>query len=113
MQETTNYKLKKYQGSDTPDLLTGYNPTIDILDAELKKANTRIDQAIAGNTLPAELSTFIAALGLTTENAQNLGNALNNFLNKKASTTNGTFNVANLASAKLTDEGYIFIPDNQ
>lgn len=37
MQTTTN-GLKKYEGTDVPDLLTGYNASIDVIDPFLDSA---------------------------------------------------------------------------
>lgn len=36
MQYTTNYNLPLYEGSDTPNLITGYNAAITALDTQLK-----------------------------------------------------------------------------
>lgn len=44
MLETSNYKLKKYQPTDSPDLLTGYNKSMDTIDAQIKSTNARSSQ---------------------------------------------------------------------
>lgn len=36
MQQTTNYQLPTYEGSDTPNLITGYNQAMGIIDATMK-----------------------------------------------------------------------------
>lgn len=37
-QNTTNYKLQKYEATDAPDLTAQYNASMDALDAKLKEA---------------------------------------------------------------------------
>lgn len=109
MLETSNYKLKKYQPTDSPDLLAGYNTSMDIIDAQIKTTNTRID------SLPdaTPLMEFLAALGLKSSNATQLGTALGHFLNKTPATTNAKYTVDSLAKTQLTAEGLPFVPDSQ
>lgn len=113
MLETSNYKLKKYQPTDVPDLLTGYNTSMDTIDAQIKSTNVRIDSLPEPNPLPDELMEFLTALGLTNSNATQLGTTLGHFLNKTPATTNAEYTVAGLAKTKLTAEGLPFVPDSQ
>lgn len=113
MIETTNYKLKKYQPTDSPDLLAGYNTSMDTIDAQIKTTNARIDSLPSIPTLPAGITEFLTALGLTTSNAKQLGTTLGHFLNKTAATTNAKYTAADLAKTQLTAEGLPFVPDSQ
>jgi hypothetical protein len=36
MQSTTNYNLPTYEGTDAPNLITGYNAAMAIIDSTLK-----------------------------------------------------------------------------
>lgn len=112
MLETSNYKLKKYQPTDSPDLLTGYNKSMDTIDAQIKSTNARIDALHAAPSLPAGMIEFLTALGLNSSNATQLGTALGHFLNKTPATTNAEYTVADLAKTKLTAEGLPFVPDS-
>lgn len=113
MLDTSNYKLKKYQPTDSPDLLIGYNTSMDIIDAQIKSANVRIDSLPHVTPLPDGLMEFLTALGLNGSNAAQLGTALGHFLNKTPATTNAKYTVADLAKTQLTDEGLPFVPDSQ
>lgn len=110
MLETSNYKLKKYQPTDSPDLLTGYNASMDTIDAQIKSTNVRIDVLSSTPTLPDGLKEFLAAIGLNSSNATQLGTTLGHFLNKTAATTNAKYTVADLAKTQLTAEGLPFVP---
>lgn len=44
-QQTTNYQLKKYDATDKPDLTDQYNKSMDVIDAKLKEANDRSNDA--------------------------------------------------------------------
>lgn len=113
MLETSNYRLKKYQPTDSPDLITGYNASMDIIDAQIKTTNTRIDSLPDATPLPDGLMEFLTALGLKSSNATQLGTALGHFLNKTPATTNAKYTVASLAKTQLTAEGLPFVPDSQ
>lgn len=110
MQETTNYKLKKYQTTDAPNLITGYNASMDIIDTQIKAVNTRVDSVRPGDKLPDGLVAFLTALGVTAANAETLGTTLNHILNKTAATA-GTYTVDMLAKSQVTAEGHVFVPD--
>lgn len=113
MNETYNYKLKKYQPTDRPDLLTGYNESMDTIDAQIKSVNARIDSLPGAPSLPDGLTEFLTALGLNSGNAAQLGTTLGHFLNKTPATTNAEYTVAGLAKTQLTAEGLPFVPDSQ
>lgn len=113
MIETSNYKLKKYQLTDSPDLLAGYNASMDIIDTQIKSANVRIDSLPDVPSLPDGLMEFLTALGLKSSNATQLGTTLGHFLNKTAATTNAKYTAADLAKTQLTAEGLPFVPDSQ
>lgn len=112
MLETSNYKLKKYQPTDSPDLLTGYNKSMDTIDAQIKSTNVRIDSLHVAPPLPDGLIEFLTALGLNSNNATQLGTTLGHFLNKTPA-TNAEYTVAGLAKTQLTAEGLPFVPDSQ
>lgn len=107
---TPNYKLVQYAATDAPDLTAGYNTSMSIIDTELKKQSDRINAIPKPPALPAGLSAFCAALGLTDSNANKLGATLNHLLNRTAATTNGQFTVDNLKNTKVTAEGLPFVP---
>lgn len=52
MQDTTNLGLKKYQGTDAVNLLTGYNASMDTLDTVIKQAQDDIDSLEEGAFVP-------------------------------------------------------------
>lgn len=113
MLETSNYKLKKYQPTDSPDLLAGYNKSMDTIDAQIKSTNARIDSLPDATPLPDGLTGFLTALGLNSSNATQLGTTLGHFLNKTPATTNAEYTVDDLAKTQLTAEGLPFVPDSQ
>ena len=113
MIETSNYKLKKYQPTDSPDLLNGYNKSMDTIDAQLKSTNLRIDTIPDATPLPDGLTEFLTALGLNTSNAAQLGAALGHFLKKTPAATNAQYTAADLAKTQLTAEGLPFVPDSK
>ena len=61
MQNTTNYNLKKYQGTDAPNLINGYNASIDIIDTQMK-ANADAASAAASAASTAD-GKAVAAQG--------------------------------------------------
>lgn len=104
---TTNYAIPKYGSTDTPDLTAQYNSAMDKIDATLASI-------VAGQVqLPAGLSAFVAALGLTSANATDMGNALNQLVNKTPDAQNATFTAADLANVKKTASGLLFIPSSK
>ena len=113
MLETSNYKLKKYEPTDSPDLLTGYNKSMDTIDAQIKSTNARIDTLPDATPLPDGLMEFLTALGVNSSNAAQLGTTLGHFLNKTPATTNAKYTVAGLAKTQLTAEGLPFVSDSQ
>jgi hypothetical protein len=113
MLETSNYKLKKYQPTDSPDLLAGYNNSMDTIDAQIKSTNSRIDSLPSAPSLPDGITEFLTALGLSSSNAAQLGTTLKHFLNKTPATTNAKYTAAGLAKTQLTAEGLPFVPDSQ
>ena len=113
MLETSNYKLKKYQPTDTPDLLVGYNKSMDTIDALIKSANVRIDSLPTATPLPDGLMEFLTAIGLNSSNATQLGTMLSHLLHKTPATSNAEYTVADLAKTQLTAEGLPFVPDSK
>lgn len=101
---TTNYAIPKYEPTDKPDLTAAYNSAMDKIDATLSSI-------VAGQAqLPAGLSDFVSALGLTSANATAMGTTLNNLVNKTPATENATFTAADLAKVQRTASGLLFIP---
>lgn len=113
MLETSNYKLKKYQPTDSPDLLSGYNKSMDTIDAQIKSTNVRIDSLPSPSPLPEGLTEFLTALGINATNAKQLGTTLEHFLNKTPATTNAEYTVNSLAKTQLTAEGLPFVSDSK
>lgn len=107
---TTNYHFIQYTATDAPDLMTGYNKSMKIIDTELKKQSDKIDAIPTPPALPTGLAAFCTALGLTDSNANKLGTALNHLLNRTAADANGQFTVGNLKDTKITAEGLPFVP---
>lgn len=107
MGSTINYKLEKYEAGDSANLLDQYNGSMDKIDAAIKSASDKADLALNNNVLPAGLTAFIEALGLTATNARTLGTTLNHILNR---TGTETFTVTDLSTLKKTAEGYPIPP---
>lgn len=120
MQQTSNYSLPTYQGTDSPNLITGYNAAVGTIDTQMK-ANA--DAAAAASTAAAAADGKAVA-AQTTANTAN-GKADTNATNISALTTrvsaleNGSFapsaddadfDVTKLAGAKVTDNGIVYIP---
>ena len=103
MVNTTNYALEKYEAGNSADLLDQYNASMDKIDKAIKSVSDKADLALNNNVLPAGLTAFINALGLTGTNAQTLGTTLNHILNR---TGTETFTVKDLSTLKKTAEGY-------
>lgn len=107
MGNTINYNLEKYDAGDSANLLDQYNGSMDKIDAAIKSASDKADLALNNNVLPAGLTAFIEALGLTAANAKTLGTTLNHILNR---TGTETFTVTDLSTLKKTAEGYPIPP---
>ena len=107
MVNTTNYALEKYEAGNSANLLDQYNTSMDKIDEAIKSVSDKADLALNNNVLPAGLTAFINALGLTGSNAQTLGTTLNHILNR---TGTETFTVTDLAALKKTAEGYPIPP---
>lgn len=107
MSNTTNYELEKYEAGNAANLLDQYNGSMDKIDAAIKGVSDKADLALNNNVLPAGLTAFIEALGLTATNATTLGTTLNHILNR---TGTETFTVTDLSKLKKTAEGYPIPP---
>lgn len=122
MQETTNYKLKTYQGTDVPNLLTGYNASMATIDTQMKAnataASTADGKAVAAQTAASKADgKAVNAQNTANQNAQAITeldtriDALENSSFTPKS-TDPSFNVNNLAGAKVTEEGIVYIPQS-
>lgn len=107
MSNTTNYELEKYEAGNSANLLDQYNVSMDKIDAAIKSVSDKADLALNNNVLPAGLTAFIEALGLTATNAKTLGTTLNHILNR---TGTEIFTVTDLSKLKKTAEGYPIPP---
>ena len=107
MVNTTNYGLEKYEAGNPANLLDQYNGSMDKIDAAIKNVSDKADLALNNNVLPEGLAAFIAALGLTANNAQTLGTTLNHILNRIGTEI---FTVTDLSKLKKTAEGYPIPP---
>lgn len=107
MINTTNYELEKYEAGSAANLLDQYNESMDKIDTAIKTVNDKADLALNNNVLPAGLTAFIEALGLTANNAITLGTTLNHILNRDGTET---FTVTDLGELKKTAEGYPIPP---
>lgn len=97
MVNTTNYELEKYEAGNAANLLDQYNGSMDKIDAAIKSVSDKADLALNNNVLPAGLTAFIEALGLTATNAKTLGTTLNHILNRVGTET---FTVTDLSKLK-------------
>lgn len=97
MVNTTNYELEKYEAGNSANLLDQYNESMDKIDAAIKGVSDKADLALNNNVLPAGLTAFIKALGLTDTNATALGTTLNHILNR---TGTEIFTVTDLSRLK-------------
>nr|DAK00663.1 MAG TPA: hypothetical protein [Caudoviricetes sp.] len=107
--KTTNYNLEKYDATDPPNLLGGYNHSMDIIDTTLKTQSDKIEAIPKPENLPDGLKAFCTALSLTNSNAAALGTALNHFLNRTPAASGGQYTVKNLTDTKVTAEGLLFV----
>lgn len=107
MSNTTNYELEKYEAGNAANLLDQYNGSMDKIDAAIKSVSDKADLALNNNVLPAGLTAFIEALGLSATNAKTLGTTLNHILNRVGTET---FTVTDLSTLKKTAEGYPIPP---
>ena len=107
MVNTTNYGLEKYEAGSPANLLDQYNESMDKIDTAIKGVSDKADLALNNNVLPAGLTAFIEALGLTAANAKTLGTTLNHILNR---TGTEIFTVTDLSKLKKTAEGYPIPP---
>lgn len=107
--KTPNYDLEKYDATDVPNLQGAYNRSMDILDTTLKTQSDRIGAIPTPEALPEGLTAFAAALGLSANNANALGTALNHFLNRVPAASGGQYTVKNLNNTKVTAEGLPFV----
>ena len=107
MVNTTNYELEKYEAGSSANLLDQYNGSMDKIDAAIKSVSDKADLALSNNVLPAGLTAFIKALGLTEANGQKLGTVLNHILNRIGTEI---FTVTDLSKLKKTAEGYPIPP---
>ena len=122
MQNTTNYQLPKYQSTDVPNLITGYNSAMDKVDTQMK-ANADAASAADGKAVAAQ-------------NTANTANSTANTANGKADTnttaisaldtrvdaleegsftpsqTDQAFDVSSLANAKITANGIVYVPQS-
>lgn len=104
---TTNYGLEKYEAGNPANLLDQYNESMDKIDDAIKSVSDKADLALNNNVLPAGLTEFIKALGLTETNAKTLGTTLNHILNRIGTEI---FTVTDLGALKKTAEGYPIPP---
>ena len=122
MQQTTNYSLPTYQGTDSPNLITGYNAAMGTIDTQMK-ANADAASAAASAASTADGK---AAAAQTTANTAN-GKADTNATNITALTgrvsaleegsfvpaaDDADFDVTKLSGAKVTDNGIVYIPQS-
>lgn len=122
MQETTNYALKIYQGTDAPNLLTGYNASMTAIDNQMK-ANADAASVADGKAVAAASAAStadgkaVAAQNTANQNAQAI-TALDGKVDAledssfAPKSTDPAFNVNNLAGAKVTELGIIYIPQS-
>lgn len=107
MVNTTNYGLEKYEAGNSANLLDQYNASMDKIDTAIKGVSDKADLALNNNVLPAGLTAYIKALGLTETNATTLGTTLNHILNRIGTEI---FTVTDLSKLKKTAEGYPIPP---
>lgn len=122
MQNTTNYQLPKYQTTDVPNLITGYNSAMDKVDTQMKAnadaASTADGKAVAAqNTANAAQNTANTANGKATTNAEAI-TALDTRVDALEegsfvpSQTDRAFDVSALSNAKITANGIVYVPQS-
>lgn len=120
MQQSTNYSLPKYQGTDSPNLLTGYNAAIDAIDTQMKSnADAASAAASAASTADgkavAAQNTANTANGKADTNATNI-TALSGRVDALETGSfapaagDANFDVTKLAGAKVTSNGIVYFP---
>lgn len=129
MQQTSNYSLPTYQGTDSPNLITGYNSAMSKIDTQMK---SNADAASAASTAAATASTAAqaadekAVAAQTTADTAN-GKADTNATNITSLTTrvsaledgsfvpsanDADFDVTKLSGAKVTANGIVYFPQS-
>lgn len=113
MENTTNYTLPKYTGTDPVNLLTGYNAAMDKIDTQMKANATAASTAQSKAT---EAASTAASAKSTAEGAkQTAEEAL------AAAGEGGAFNpsgsdavltVAQLNSVKVASNGIVYVPQD-
>ena len=98
MQNTTNYQLPKYDGTDPVNLLTGYNAAMDKVDSQMKANATAAATAkTTADTAKAAAEEALAAAGE--------GGAFN------PSATDNVLSVTQLATVKVASNGIVYVPE--
>lgn len=64
-QQTTNYKLQKYEATDAPNLVAQYNTSMDTLDVKLKEVS---DRSWSASDRATQNAAKLNALGVTDNN---------------------------------------------
>ena len=122
MTETTNYLLKLYATTDVPNLITGYNASMTIIDTQLK-ANS--DAAAAADTKATNAASTAATADGKAVAAQNTANtnatAISGLNTRVSALETGSFapsandsnfTVSNLSGAKVTSNGIVYVPQS-
>lgn len=108
MQQTTNYSLPTYQGTDVPNLITGYNVAVGTIDTQMK-ANA--DAAAAAYTAA---STADGKADTNASNITALGTRVSTLENGSFTPAAGdaNFDVSKLSGAKVTANGIVYFPQS-
>lgn len=122
MNSTANYSLPTYEGTDSPNLITGYNAAMATVDTQMK-ANA--DAASAADTKATNAASAAATADGKAVAAQNTANANASAIsaldtrvdaleesNFVPSASDPSFNVSNLSGAKVTSNGIVYIPQS-
>lgn len=127
MENTTNYQLPKYAGTDPVNLLTGYNAAMDKIDTQMKanataasaaqsKADQATSTATAAQSKADEAASTAATAKSTADTAkQTAEDAL------AAAGEGGAFNpsagdavlsVSQLSTVKVASNGIVYVPQD-
>lgn len=116
MQDTANYQLKKYQGTDSVDLINGYNVSMDIIDSQMKSnadaaseaATTASTASTTANSALNTANTANTTANTASNDAASALSAANAKVGLVVADTDTTLTVAQLAEVKVSADGILY-----
>ena len=120
MQQTSNYQLPTYQGTDSPNLITGYNSAMSKIDTQMKANETAASSAATAAANAATAASTADGKAVAAQNKANANETAIAALDTRVdaledggfapSAQDATLNVTGLGNAKVTANGIVYIP---